>query len=148
MPFPDTSSNFSMQGLNAPNKTTQPRGRPAQLQTSIQPTGVFPQQQTQQRGNLAAALAIPGRADLFHANQQTGVASSSPMTQWGVGTGYAQSLAEAMMAPEEVKLQHGVANQRNILQGQYGREMEGIGLDRLQQGQQGGLLSMLNSIYS
>lgn len=143
--------------MNVARRQKQPPGRPRQLasqmgqqpniQTSIQPTSVFPEQHTQQAGNLAAALAIPGRADLYNRNGMQGVSSSSPMIRRNIGTDYSQSLAAAMMAPQQIGLQHNAANARNQLQGELGREQEAIGWDRLRQQQQNSLLAAFASLY-
>ena len=128
--------------------------KPMEVQTSIQPEGVFPSRFTQQAGNLASALAMPGRADLYAGSQMGGVSAYSPMTQWGVGTDYARGLAQSMIAGPQMATQHALANARTILSQQAAREQEaqgwaGVGLQNLGVGQmqQGNLLSFLASIY-
>lgn len=131
-----------------------PISSPLKIGTSIKPQGVFPQQFSRQAGNLAAALALPGRADLMHASNMKGVSSISPMLQWNRGTQYGGALAQALAAPPQIATQHALANQQRILQQQGAREQEamgwaGLGLQnqamRLQQ--QGGLLNMLRTVY-
>ncbi len=127
---------------------------PMQVQTSIEPGGVFPQQFTNQMGNLASAMAVPGRADLMAANSMRGVSSSSPMIQQNIGQDYAGSLAQQMMAGPQVQMQHGLMNAQNILGQEAAREQEAqgwgqIGMQNIgaRQNQQGGLLGFLSSIY-
>ncbi len=128
--------------------------RPMQVKTSIKPQGIFPTDYTRQAGNLASALSMPGRADVFGARGMKGVASSSPMLDWQRGTDFAGSMAQSMMAPQQIQLGHQLANAQNILQGQQQREGEaqqwaGLGLQGLgiQQGMQGNLLGFLRSMY-
>ena len=123
------------------------RGQPTQINTSIQPTGVFPQQHTGRMGNLAAALGVPARADLLNANSFTGSSIAGGVSQQGIGVDYGNALAQALMAPQQVGMQHGIANQQNILQGQMGREQEAMGWDRLRQGQQNSLLAALGNYF-
>lgn len=127
---------------------------PMQVQTSIEPQGVFPQQLTNQMGNLASAMAVPGRADLMAANSMPGVSSSSPMIQQNIGTDYAGALAQQMMAGPQVQMQHGLMNAQNILGQEAAREQEAQGLAHAGirniaagQNRVGGLLGLFSSIY-
>jgi hypothetical protein len=143
-------------GLVASNRgrsSGRPAGRPpgpqptgGTLGTSINPTGIYPQDFTRQAGNLAAALAIPGRADLMAQHGMPGVSSYSPMTQWGIGADYAGALAQSMMAPQQIAQQHGFANAQNVLQGQQAREQEALGWGRIGLQNQNNLLAMLAHI--
>lgn len=126
---------------------------PMQVQTSIEPEGVFPERFTNQMGNLASAMAVPGRADLMAANTMAGVSSSSPMIQQNIGTDYAGALARQMMAGPQISMRHGLMNAQNILGQQAAREQEAQGWGRIgMQNQaaglqrQGGLLGFLSSI--
>ncbi len=139
----------------APNPTQQQQpGRPnlapsqqqqpgQQISTSITPTGIYPDAFTRQAGNLAAAAGIPGRADLMAQAGMDGVSSSSPMTQWNMGSNFANMLSQSLMAPQQISQQHGFANAQNVLQGQQGREQEALGWGRIGLQNQNNLLSML-----
>ncbi len=127
---------------------------PMQVQTSIEPQGVYSQQFTNQMGNLASAMQVEGRADLMAANTMRGVSSSSPMIQQNIGADYAGSLAQQMMAGPQIQMQHGLMNAQNILGQEAAREQEaqgwthaGIRNIAANQNQVGGLLGLLSSIY-
>lgn len=124
-----------------PVQQQQPPGRA--IQTSITPTGIYPDAFTRQAGNLAAAMGVPGRADLMHPAGMQGVSSSSPMTQWNMGSNFANMLSQSMMAPQQISQQHGFANAQNVLQGQQAREQEALGWGRIGLQNQNNLLSML-----
>ena len=122
-------------------------GQPGQqINTSINPQGVYPGAFTQQAGNLAAAMAIPGRADLMGQAGMQGVSSMSPMQQWNMGSQYANQAAQSMMAPQQIGMQHQFANAQNILQGQQAREQEALGWGRIGLQNQNNLLAMLSHI--
>ena len=146
-------SSFQQPAQQQPGLSGQPQG-PMQVQGSIQPQGIFPQQFTNQMGNLASAMAVPGRADLMAANNMKGVSSSSPMIQQNIGTDYANSLAQQMMAGPQIQMQHGFMNEQNLLgqRAALGNQENAITRTGIQNasaglGYQGGLLGLLSSIY-
>jgi len=136
------------------NPTGDPRAQQMNVRTSIQPGGMFPAAYTRQAGNLAAALAIPGRADLMAGGHMAGVASSSPMLAWNRGTEYAGALARSLMAPAEIASQHALYNAQRRLSQQAAREREaqqwaqlGLRNQAIAQQQQNNLLNFLRNIY-
>ena len=128
-------------GPSGPRPPNQATG--GMIGTSINPTNIYPDDFTRQAGNLAAALGIPGRADLMAPAGMQGVSSSSPMTQWGIGANYADMLAQAMMAPQQISQQHGFANAQNMLGGQQAREQEALGWGQIGLQNQNNLLGLL-----
>ncbi len=144
---PGLNPNAQPRMAQPPGRPRQLGGGPSQINTSIQPTGVYPQQHTQRMSNLASAMGVPARADLLNANSFTGSSIAGGISQQGIGVDYGNAMAQALMAPQQVGMQHGIANQRNIMQGQMGREQEAMGWDRLRQGQQNSLLSALGNYF-
>lgn len=127
-----------------PGQQQQQPGR--SIQTSITPTNVYPDRFTNQAGNLAAAMGIPGRADLMAEAGMSGVSNASPMTQWNMGSNFASMLSQSLMAPQQISQQHGFTNAQNMLQGQRAREQEALGWGRIGLQNQNNLLSMLSHL--
>jgi len=134
-----------------------PAANPMQgnVQSSIQPQPVFSQDYTQRAANLAAALAVPARADILNQVATPGFSVNSPSTQQAAGWQYGQAMGQAALAPQQIGMQHSFANLQNMLAGQQAREQEaqqwaGLGLqnnnafNQYQQGLQGGWMNLLN----
>ena len=99
---------------------------------------------------MAAAQAIPARADVIAPNLRQGLSLSSPMIQQNIGGDLARALAQAGMAQPLVQTTHQLANLQQMLQGYQGREQEALGWGQLgaqrmqsQQADEGRLVSGL-----
>lgn len=91
----------------------------------------FPQQFTQQAGNLAAALATKGHNDYYTQNAGVGFGAGSGAIQAGIGRDLGADLANAAFAPQQIAQQHGFANAQAGLQNQQDRDREAQGWARL-----------------
>ncbi len=99
------------------------------VQTSINPSGVFNQNQTQQSINQTRALAQQ-HADPRSAMKQfdrPGVSRSAGTMQAAMPQ-IVQGRAQAAMAPATIGLQDAQTNAQQLLQGQTARENEGLSL--------------------
>lgn len=114
-----------------PQPASQRPQTPWQVQTSITPKPVYTPQYTQQAGNLAAALGVPARHDLAVQGMQRGISMQSPYQQWGMEARAANQMADSALAPLLLAMQHGFANQQNLLQGQQLRDQQAQGLAQL-----------------
>ncbi len=92
---------------------------------------LFPQQFTNQAGNLAAALAVRGQADYYTRNARQGFGAGTGAVQFGIGRDIGADLSNAAFAPQQIGLQHGIANAQQNLQQQQARDQEAQGFAQL-----------------
>jgi len=97
------------------------------VQTSIQPQGVFPAQYTHETANLAHAQGMPALSDLMTAWNRPGVSMGSGAIQAGMQGQLAQQMAQGIGAAGTIPQQHQFANLANLLSGQMARDQEALG---------------------
>ena len=114
-----------------PVSAGQPAQNNQQIQTSIQPQGVYPGGYVNAAGNLAQALLAPAWGDAAAGRAMPGVSLRSPMSQYGMGIDWARGLGNAAAARPAAMQPLEIANQQNILAGQQAREQEALGWGRL-----------------
>ncbi len=122
-------------------------GMRTQIQTSIQPKGMYAPWMT----NLASSIATGEhfrRGDLRTAQKKF----DRPGMSRGAGSAYmampqvAQSYAAGRAARAGIPMQDSFANASNILRGQIAREQEGLGLGNLSARLLGGQLDAQNAL--
>lgn len=101
------------------------------IQTSYQPTTIYPDSYTQAAKNWADSMATPSASRAITGNQQQGVSVRSPSLQYNTGISLAQALSNAMTAPSQVGMTQGFANANNLLTGEVGRSNEALGWGQL-----------------
>lgn len=98
--------------------------RPMQVNASIQPQQMYPQQFTRQAQNMAAAQGVPAIGDLRSQFQSSGVSGYSPLMQRGMGGLAGGMMAGGLANAATIGMNHGFANAQQGLAGQQARDAE------------------------
>lgn len=104
------------------------------INTSIQPTGIYSPQQTQQAMHQGVANAQQGANMPWLQSQmrRPGMSVNSPATQSRALPQFAGALAQGNEAQWAIPMEDMIANASHLLQGQTAREDEALGWGRLQ----------------
>ena len=130
-----------------------------EVDTSVNPTGVYSNQQTREGQNLAHAQAMQSGnpAGMIQNYTRPGISAASPALLSQMVPEIAGAYGAGQQAVQSLPFQDAMANAQQLLSGQVAREQEGLGMAGVLGGlnlaqqraglqQQGGLLSFLQQL--